>query len=444
MKRKIYKTGILMLFLALFFRQSMAQQEPSSPQIPSADQQKNYQQQMKELQQNMRNLQKQMIDLQRQHIQKNQKLNIDGLKSWNFQRLDSMQGFVWVDSLRSLSKSLKNNVYSYIGPMQNFNFRIDGLNDSHGNKLQEKLIEKTKTISKSYPVDKNEKLMINNQYGKITVNTWNKKEFKVDVEVTVGTSEETETQKLLDAVDIVSAQDQAGVSFKTNIAEQSRKNGFFSFNQNHVYRKITVNYTVFMPVKNALDITNRYGSVVLPDLEGPVTINSNYGSFTAKELSNAANNLRLNYGSANIESLNGGNLKFNYGDLKIGTANNLNAMIGYAPIRIERLKSAASINVNYGAGLTINNLDKTLKTLAIDANYTKVLLDLAGSGSFDFDVTVHNNQFSHKNDFVKVQDQPDDNSRHFISTKNYKGYVGKSGSDNKVVIRSNYTGVNFN
>ncbi|WP_419801208.1 hypothetical protein [Mucilaginibacter sp.] len=442
MKQKTYRRGISMLFLALFFLQSLAQQQPALPQQPDVNQQKDYQQQMKNLQQNMRGLQKQMADLQRQHIQKKLKLNTDGFKKWNFQRLDSLQSFVWVDSLRSLSRSLSNNIQASIGSLSDFDdLTITG----SGKKLpQEKMIEKTKTFSKSYPADKNEKLTINNQYGKITVNTWNKKEFKVDVEITVGTSEDTETQKLLDAVDIVSSQDQDGVSFKTNITEQNKNNGFFSFGRSNVNRKITINYTVFMPVKNALDITNRYGAVVLPDLEGPVMINSSYGSFTAKELSNTANDLKINYGSANIESLNGGNLKFNYGDLKIGTANNLNAAVGYSPVRIERLKTSANINVNYGAGLTINNLDKTLKSLAINANYTKVLLDLSGSENFGFDVTVHYSQFNHNDDFVKIQDQPEKGTRSYISTRNYKGYVGKSGSDNKVVIRSNYSGVNFN
>lgn len=432
-----------MLFLALVFQQSLAQQEPVSPKKPDSNQQNTYQQQMKILQQNMRELQKQMTDLQREHIQKNLKLNTDRLKNLNFQRFDSLQNFVWVDSLRSLSRSLKNNIYSYVGPMQNYNFRVDGLDDRKASG-KEKLIEKTKTISKSYSVDKNEKLSINNQYGKITVNTWNKMEFKVEVEIAVGTSEEAETQKLLDAVDIVSMQDRAGVSFKTNITRQNRSNSFFNFNQNNLRRKIIVNYTVFMPVKNALDITNRYGSVVLPDLEGPVTIDNSYGSFTAKELSNTANNLRMNYLNADIESLNGGNLKINYGDLKIGTANNLNAMVGYSPVKIDRLKSAASISVNYGAGITISNLDKTLKNLAIDANYTRVSLGLNGSENFNFDVTVHNNRFNHNDDFVKVQDQLENDTRRYISTKNYKGYVGKAGSDNKVIIRSNYSGVNFN
>ena len=446
MERKIYKTSVVMLLLALFIQQSMAQQQSVSPKKPDTDSQNIYQQQMKNLQQNMRELQKQMTDLQRQHIQKNLKLNTDGLKSWHFQRIDSLQNFVWMDSLRSLSRSLSSNLNANIGTLSNFNFDNLTITGPDSKRFQqEKLIEKTKTISKSYSADKNDKLNISNQYGKVTVNTWNKKEFKVDVEIVVGTENEGDTQKLLDAVDITSSQDQSGVSFKTNITEQNRSNGFFGSSRNNVHRRITIDYTVFMPVKNALSITNNYGSVVLPDLEGPVNISNNYGNFTAKELSNEANELRLNYTGANIGTMNGGNLKFNYGNLKIGTANNLKAVIGFSPVSIDRLKSGANIKVQYGSGLKINSIDKDLQNLSIDANFTKVFLGLNGSENFLFDVSTTYGQFKHEDEFVKVQDQPQtgDNKR-YSSSKNYKGYVGKSSSDNKITIRSNYSGVNFN
>ncbi len=441
MKQKTYKTGVLMLLLALFFQQSIAQQDPGSPGKPDSVQQKEYQQQLKKLQQNMRELQSQMRSLQQKQMTETLKKNTEKLKIMRLQTTDSVHHFVWVDSLRSLSRSLSNNINANIGALTDFNFNNLTIN---GSSHQEKMIEKTKTFSKSYPADKNAKLIIDNKYGKVTINTWNKKEFKVDVEIKVGTEDESETQKLLNGVDITSMQDQSGVSFKTNIPERSTKNVFFGSRGNG-NRRITVNYTVFMPVKNALSITNRYGAVVLPDLEGPVTLNNSYGSLTAKELSNAANDLHLQYGNANIGSLNGGSLKFNYGDLKIGTANNLKAVIGFSPANINQLKSGAVIKVQYGSGLRIGNLDKDLKNLSIDADFTKVFLGLNGSENFLFNITATYGRFNHNGDFVKVQDQPESNgNQRYNSTKNYKGYVGKTGSDNKVIIRSNYSGINFN
>lgn len=449
MEQKVYKTVILIILFGLVSMQNFAQQTPASKKTDTIPQ-KDYQQEMKNLQQNMRDLQKQMMELRQQHMQEILKKNAENLKELKGQNFNYIQGFTVPDSLRSNIRAMVNtnimgldNLYSYNMP-QVFTYGYGSIN---AKQQQEKLIEKTKTFSKSYAVNKKDKLIIDNQYGKVTVNTWNKNEFKVDVEIKVGTSDETETQKLLDGVDIVSTQDQSGISFKTKIEEQNSNNsgGLFGTRRTNGNRKITINYTVFMPVKNALDITNRFGSVTLPDMEGEVTIRNSYGNFTAKELSNAANNIRLQFGNANIEAMNGGSLNFQYGNLKIGTANNLNAVTGYSPVNIERLKSSGRIKVNYGGGLKIDNLDKNLKTLDIDANFSNVSLDLNGSENFLFDVTVNHNVFDYNNNTVKVTDQPDsENSRKFNFTKIYKGYVGKSGSDNKVTIKSNFQRVSFN
>jgi hypothetical protein len=53
------------------------------------------------------------------------------------------------------------------------------------------IIEKIKNYSKSYSVDGNDLLQINNSFGKSgTVNTWNKNEFKVDVQMKFGSEDE--------------------------------------------------------------------------------------------------------------------------------------------------------------------------------------------------------------------------------------------------------------
>ena len=448
MAPKIYRTSVfILLFLMLFFSQGFTQQ--TSPKKPeTAEQQKDYQQQMKNLQQNMRDLQNQMSDLRQQHLNEILKQNAENLRGMHFMKLDSLHNFIRIDSIKAFSRALANNITASVNGLTKLDILRDGIafNDFDA-KQPGNLVEKTKTYSKSYPVNKNDKLTIDNQYGKVTVNTWNKNEFKVDVEIKVGAADEGEAQRMLDNINIISTQNQDGISFKTNIANQDNKS-LFMISRNSNYRgkrETSVNYNVFMPVKNALDITNRFGAVDLPDLEGPVTIRNSYGGFTAKELSNTANDIRLKFGNANIEALNGGNLNFEYGNLKIGTANNLNATMGFSPVSIEKLKSSANIKVQYGGGLKINNLDKNLKNLDIDASFANVSLDLKGSENFLFDVTVKYNQFNYNNNLVKIVDQPEtDGNRKLNFTKIYKGYVGKAGSNNKVTIKSNYQGVNFN
>jgi len=443
MKLKIYKTIALIFFWGMILQSSFAQQPDASAKKQDAESQKADAQEMKKLQQNIRELQKQVMELRQKHAQ-------EKAKEWDKQSFN-FQGFnLQLDSLQTNVRALVDTKIKGLDKLYSYNFPSNSLTFLNGSAIKsdkKNVIEKTKTLSKTYSVNKNDKLTINNQYGKITVNTWNKNEFKVDVEIKVGTEDESETQKLLDGVEIVSAQNQDGVSFKTNISSQNNNNNnsIFSFRRASNFRSISVNYTVFMPVKNALDITNRYGSVILPDLEGKVTVQSFNGNLSAKELSNVANNIRVQYGNANIESLNGGDLNFQYGNLKIGTANNLNAVAGYSPINIDRLKSSAKIKVNYGGGLKIDNLDKNLKSLDIDANFSNVSLDLNGSENFLFDVTVNHNDFNYNNSAVKLLDQPNsDQTKRFNFSKNYKGYVGKASSDNKVTIKSNFQRVSFN
>jgi len=42
---------------------------------------------------------------------------------------------------------------------------------------------KVKNYSKRYPLDGNDRIKLSNQYGKITVNTWDKHEVKVDIHI---------------------------------------------------------------------------------------------------------------------------------------------------------------------------------------------------------------------------------------------------------------------
>jgi hypothetical protein len=81
--------------------------------------------------------------------------------------------------------------------------------------------EKTKTMTKSYSVDGNDKLAINNQYGKVVVNTWPKKEIKVDIEIKSYEGSESKAQEQLDGVSISESRQGDLISFKTNIDKKN-------------------------------------------------------------------------------------------------------------------------------------------------------------------------------------------------------------------------------
>jgi hypothetical protein len=301
--------------------------------------------------------------------------------------------------------------------------------------------ERIKSYSKSYPVDANDKLVIDNKYGKVTINTWNKNEIKVDIQIKGDASDDDTAQKMIDAVNISDSKDGDVVAFKTNFSNTSGSiwNLFNNMNNHH---KVEINYNVYMPSTIALEMKNRYGSVVLPSLSGKVVLDNAYGSLTAKALTNPSNEFNFHYYEVNIEELNGGALNLSYGSLKLGNVGSLEANVNYAPIDIGKLASSGSLNVRYGGGIKINEISKALKNLDINSTYSSVNIGLKGDESFDFDVTVKYNSFNYDDNRVKVTSKtPSDEKRGYRPTKNYKGYVGNSNSNCKISINSTYQSV---
>ncbi|HYK75890.1 MAG TPA: hypothetical protein VEV16_02865 [Daejeonella sp.] len=305
---------------------------------------------------------------------------------------------------------------------------------------------KSQTINKTYSVSDKDKLAIDNQYGNVKINVWAKKEIKVDVEIKAFEATDSKAQDLLESVSIAESRQSNLISFKTNFQKGSMSFWTRVRGGKEERRGIQVNYTIYMPANNPLDITNRYGSINLPDFSGPVNINNTYGSLTAQKLDNPANRVKASYGSVKIDDFSSGNLDVAYGNLNLGRGDKINANIRYGgSSKIGRITTSANIDLSYADGFKIERVDKNVKNLAIDASYSQGLsLGMDPDSNFDFDVTVSHAGFSYKKDgMVTVTSKsPDDNERDWGFTKNYKGRYGK-GSDSRIIIKSNYGSVKF-
>lgn len=452
MKLRVFKAaGAIVLLAALSLRGSAQQNAepapaagPATPPTPPViitvphvsvqtgtwtnAQDTGYTRKMRELQGKMRDLQNQMRDLGREQGAKAREEAAKRNKEMSERMSQTFD--------KNFSEKFKN-----FGQKFQFNF------DRGDNDLDKRVANgdtklKTKNYSKSYSVDRNDKLQINNVYGRVTINTWAKNEFKVDVEIKAYADDDDKAQDLLNRISINDGKDNGGVSFATKIKNDDNGNNFwgiFGSNGKTSVRKAVINYTVYMPAKNALDVTNRYGAVILPDLSGKLTIKNSYGSLVAKTLNNIDNNISVSYGSAGIETLVGGDLAVAYGSLNLQNGGKLNTQISYGSGKIGKINSSSSINVRYG-GLQIDALDNAVKTLSVNSDYSPVKLGAVGNA--DFDVTVHYAGFTYDDDNVSIASKtPADSDKGWSSTKNYKGKVGKGSSDRTITIKSNYGGV---
>jgi hypothetical protein len=302
--------------------------------------------------------------------------------------------------------------------------------------------QRIKNYTKIYSVNASDKLMIENRYGRVTVNTWPRNEIRVDVQIKVSAGNSEDSQKLLDYVNISDSKEGSLIAFKTNIGQGSDSWTTFMHSSGPA-RRMEINYTVYMPSKNDLSIDNRYGMIELPDMDGKITINSAYGGFIAKSLTNQSD-INVKYGNANIGNLGASELVVAYGRLTLGSAGKLDADVSYSAANIGQIHTSGVINLKYSGGLRITDVDKNMKSLAINSSYSNVNVGLSGDENANFDVTVHYGGFNYDDHNATIISKTPDDNEHVINfTKNYKGYLGKGKSDKTIAINSNYGSVKF-
>lgn len=431
------------------FAQETAVQPPAAPQAqevstPKFDTEK-FNKKMADLKVKMRQLQKQMTS---KSFNANRDVAL-AFKDFDKNFGDSFKGFDknFNESFKDFGKNFAGS-FSEMAPafaesfknINGANFNNNNLNsDEYKQKLASgQMTERVKNYSKSYSVDANDVLQISNSFGKIVVNTWAKNEFKVDVQMKFSADDEDYVNNMINGSSISDSKVGSLISFRTNMA---------NINGNHGNNHIEINYTVYMPAGNSIDVNNRFGNITLPDLSGNASIKVSYGSLFAQQLLGKENNVELRFASDNSSTItvfNGGRLKLSYSKLKVGVLNNVNSDISFSSISIDKLKNSADFRIKYGDGFTINNIDRSVRNLNINASFTNIKLDFKNAESFNFDVTTKMGGFDYNDDRIKVTAKtPSDEDKGWSSTKTYKGYIGKNNSDNKVTITGSFTEVKF-
>lgn len=225
---------------------------------------------------------------------------------------------------------------------------------------------RSKNYSKTFPADRNDKVVLSNQFGSMIIRTWDKREVKIDVVVKAYSSNEGDSQRMIDGVNVSLEKSGDQISGRTTMGNDS-----FNNNSGRRKREINVAYTVYLPATNSLTLSQQFGSVNMADFAGPLYAKVQYGNFTAGNLSNTNNYLSVQYGNGNIGELNKAVIKQQYGSgLVIGTVGTLDLNAQYASVTINTIKGDAQIKQQYGSGLKIG----TVNNLTLNAQYTNVQL----------------------------------------------------------------------
>jgi hypothetical protein len=240
-------------------------------------------------------------------------------------------------------------------------------------------------------------LEINNRYGDVVVQGWNKDQIVVDVKVTVEMSDKSRAAKLLGYINIKFSQEGDHISAKTVIDDN------FNFSGWGGSRRFSIDYSVKMPTGANLDLTNKYGNTDIDELHGLVTMDVKYGDVSADKLTRGnekpLNKLSLAYGKGSIDEAGWLDiyaryspsisvdksqallLDSKYSKVKIGETSSLVGESKYDNVSVEEIK-----NIVLQSGYTSTKIGTVTKKINFQGSYGSFDVNIVPAGFESIDV----------------------------------------------------------
>ncbi|MEY8019953.1 hypothetical protein AB8P51_03920 [Muriicola sp. SD30] len=336
---------------------------------------------------------------------------------------------------------------------------------AHGDPMKGKYT-KEKTIKKEYSVNADAVLKVSNSYGNISLASWNENRIVIDVVIKTNGNDEEKVQEKLDEISVQFDASQSMVSAKTIFNKDKGWNWKWG-KKDHV--SMQIDYTIKLPVKNSIHLSNDYGNITLDRIDGYAKISCDYGRLQIGELRGRNNDLSFDYTSksfigymnsgkinadysgftlekagdllisadytnANIGEM--GNLQYSndYGSIEVESVGNVMGNGDYVNVQLGKVHGNVDINADYG-GIKIEEMAADAGNVQLRTDYTGIKIGYNANYNFDFEITTEYSGFSGKEDLeISI-------SKEKGSDRYYKGYYGKENSGNLISITSEYGSV---
>jgi hypothetical protein len=249
--------------------------------------------------------------------------------------------------------------------------------------------EFSKSLHKDFDANENTLLIIQNKFGDVDINNWDKNKVSIDVTITVDHPNEEKAKELIDYINVIFSQSGNTIEAITKIDDKFSKWNTFTFNDNH--KEFSIDYKVNLPKNIKLDLTNKYGSVFINELDGHTKVSVKYGNLKINKLTRAKtkpyNEIYLGYSNGTIENCSWLNLTIKYSELKIKECKALIAITKYSDLFVDKASSIVceSKYDDYRLGTVSNfittsaytdfEIDQVSKKLEFDNRYGNLSVD---------------------------------------------------------------------
>lgn len=248
----------------------------------------------------------------------------------------------------------------------------------------------TRKYHQDFSCNNNNKLVIENKYGQVNIQNWKNDAVSVDVVVSAETGNKEKADKILDKIKIRFSTADNLLKAITTIDGEFGKINF------------SIDYTVKMPVYLSLDISNKFGNVIIEEADNLVNLNVEYGDLNAKKLlyneSKPMSEIRLSYSNGTIGQCNWAKVILKYSDMKVITAKALVLVSRFSQFNQENGNSlicdskydtyelGAITNFVFSGEFTNSKIKKLGKKADIDMKYGSLDVNEVTTGFESIDI----------------------------------------------------------
>lgn len=258
--------------------------------------------------------------------------------------------------------------------------------------------ERNRTIEKAFPVYQNSEIQISNKYGNVQIVNWEKDSVKFEIAINVSGNKLSKVSSTFDNIDIDFNANEYYIVANTNF--KSEKNKIWSDISDLTSSILKggndtrIDYTVYLPAKTALKITNKFGNVFLTDRTAKTDLIISNGDLKANNFTGFLQ-LEFSNGNASIKTINESRILINYADLRVNAIENLTLESKSSTLNCEEIKAMkidskrdklylGEINTVSGeASLSYIGIEKLNHNLFLETSFGDLTLDEV-SNDFEF------------------------------------------------------------
>jgi hypothetical protein len=251
-----------------------------------------------------------------------------------------------------------------------------------------------KNINREFTTSANGMTAIYNKYGKIKINTWQKNSVKIDITILVEAGDQRSADKTFERIQVNFISTNGYIKAETMLLQD--KSWWPSESPSQDFK---INYDVWMPASNQLDLKNRYGNAYVSTLNAKLLAEIKHGDLFTDNIS-ADVDLNLAYGKAVMSKVYNLSGTVNFGEVAVNECRDVQIDTKNSHFNIEKAGvvrlTSLSDNFNFGtlsdlrlhtkySGLNLRNT----KNLYVTAQFTSVNTGVV-AGILDVDLTYGN------------------------------------------------------